>query len=362
MKAKSIYTILSSLLSFFGLYLLLGGWLALLGITEILVTYEFKSIYGLYTAGGVVLLAVLFKMLLSYLKRRNYFSDDEIYDFQTSFMRFIYSANILTYGFSKIFKSQFQYGIITADTPVGQLSSTTLSWYYFGQSYAFACIIGLCQIIASLLIYYRKTSPAGLLMMLPIMMNITLLNFFYDLWFETKIISLAYMLMNIILLLPHLQQLKILFTDTSLFDKTPKGAVLLLSVSIIIPIYGFYKIRNDEKDFYTKNELLGGYKTVTFEKNDTSFNVLHLDNNFWDKIYFDRGHEGKLVLTQDSSASFDYTTTSDSLSFVLSTDSTRKFKGKFSFSGSDSLSLIGQLGTDYYLLLLKRIPIKEPVF
>jgi hypothetical protein len=267
------------------------------------------------------------------------------------------------YGFSKIFKGQFQYGIITADTPVGELSSTILTWYYFGQSYVFACIVGSLQIIASVLIYFRRTSLLGLLMMLPLMANITMINFFYDLWFETQLVSIAYLLMNLLLLMPYWQSLKILLIDISIVQhKIQKSAMILFSASILIPIYGFYKIRNDEKAYYTKGELFGGYKSVAFAKNDTSVNVLHLDNRFWQKVYFDRGNEGKLITSQDSSSTFTYYINSDSLTFTFLADSTQKFKGKFSFSGSDTLSLNGQINHEFYQMLLKRLPIKEPIF
>lgn len=359
---KLLYSLFLSLLNFIGLYLIISGWLALTGITEALVTYDWYSIYGLYTAGSIVLLTLLFQLMTSLIKRKYDFSYQNITDFQYSFMRFVFSANILIYGFSKIFKGQFQYGIITADTPVGELSSTALSWYYFGQSYAFACVIGSLQIIASVLIYFRRTSLAGLLIMLPLMANIVLINFFYDLWFDTKIASLAYLLMNIVLLLPHWQYLQLLFINAFSIQKTKTAAVILLFASILIPVFGFYKIKNEEKDYYTKSELLGGYKSISFQKNDTSINVLHLDNSFWQKIYFDRGRQGKLILTQDSSTAFSYTSNNDSLNFTFFEDSTKEFKGIFSFNGVDTLSIIGQVNKDSYRLLLKRIPIKQPVF
>jgi hypothetical protein len=360
---KSLYSISLSLLNFLGLYLTLSGWLALTGITEALVTYEWQSIYGLYTTSAIVFLTILFHLSILSIKSRYKFSYEDVVDFQYSFMRFVYSSNILMYGFSKIFKGQFQYGIITADTPVGELSSTILTWYYFGQSYVFACIVGSLQIIASVLIYFRRTSLLGLLMMLPLMANITMINFFYDLWFETQLVSIAYLLMNLLLLMPYWQSLKILLIDISIVQhKIQKSAMILFSASILIPIYGFYKIRNDEKAYYTKGELFGGYKSVAFAKNDTSVNVLHLDNRFWQKVYFDRGNEGKLITSQDSSSTFTYYINSDSLTFTFLADSTQKFKGKFSFSGSDTLSLNGQINHEFYQMLLKRLPIKEPIF
>jgi hypothetical protein len=48
--------------------------------------------------------------------------------------------------------------------------------------------------------------------------------------------------------------------------------------------------------------------------------------------------------------------------FTFLADSTQKFKGKFYFSGSDTLSLNGHINQDSYQMLLKRLPIKEPIF
>jgi len=67
-----------------------------------------------------------------------------------------------------------------ADLPMSQLDGETLTWYYFGHSHVFGCIIGLIQIMGAFLLFFRRTRFAGALLLLPVMLNILLINVFYQ--------------------------------------------------------------------------------------------------------------------------------------------------------------------------------------
>jgi len=87
---------------------------------------------------------------------------------------------IAVFGWKKILHLQFRVPISFADRPASQLDGETLTWFYFGHSYTFGCIVGLLQITGALLLFFRRTRLAGAFLLFPILLNILLINIFYQ--------------------------------------------------------------------------------------------------------------------------------------------------------------------------------------
>lgn len=81
------------------------------------------------------------------------------------------------YGISKLLHLQFNVAEL-APRPVGSLNGYELTWFYFGYSRVYACILGLIQITGATLLLFRKTTLLAALTMLPVMANILLINIF----------------------------------------------------------------------------------------------------------------------------------------------------------------------------------------
>jgi hypothetical protein len=94
-------------------------------------------------------------------------------------LRYWLALEIATYGFAKILKTQFARSYIRENTPVVQLNGFELTWNYFAHSYPLAVIIGLLQIGGAILLLFRRTTLFGVVILLPIMLNIVLINLFY---------------------------------------------------------------------------------------------------------------------------------------------------------------------------------------
>lgn len=60
-------------------------------------------------------------------------------------------------------------------TPIKDLSLFKVGWYLFGQQ-PFKMFIGISQIVASLLLLYRKTMVIGVIMLIPIVLNILIID------------------------------------------------------------------------------------------------------------------------------------------------------------------------------------------
>jgi len=86
---------------------------------------------------------------------------------------------MFTYGFAKIYRTQF--GNNTSDLlkQVKDLNGFELTWVYFGHSFAYACCIAAAQIIGGLLLIYNRTKLIGAIVLYPILFNIVLIDLFF---------------------------------------------------------------------------------------------------------------------------------------------------------------------------------------
>jgi hypothetical protein len=83
------------------------------------------------------------------------------------------------YGISKLTGHQLVVPAWVAQKPIGSLDGFTLTWYYFGYSHAYKCILGLLQVFSASLLLFRKTALLAAVMIVPMMANIVLINIFY---------------------------------------------------------------------------------------------------------------------------------------------------------------------------------------
>ena len=63
---------------------------------------------------------------------------------------------------------------------MNQQSGEWLTWYYFGHSFAFGVILSIIQIGGSYLLLFRKTLLLGATILFAFMLNLTLINIFYQ--------------------------------------------------------------------------------------------------------------------------------------------------------------------------------------
>lgn len=104
--------------------------------------------------------------------------DREEYTGLLYWLRYFCALMLYMYGTSKLLHFQFNLQSELAPRPIGSLNGYQLTWYYFGVSRVYACILGLTQVAGATLLLFRKTTLMGALAMLPVMANILLINIF----------------------------------------------------------------------------------------------------------------------------------------------------------------------------------------
>lgn len=94
-------------------------------------------------------------------------------------MAFSLALDLGMFGLQKLQKLQMLIPLGMLDTPFSSFSGYNLVWAFFRFSYGFTCVIALLQIAAAVMILFNRTRLLGSLTALPMLVFITLMDFFY---------------------------------------------------------------------------------------------------------------------------------------------------------------------------------------
>jgi hypothetical protein len=108
-------------------------------------------------------------------------ADTAVLAFWHGLLRYAVAFDLALIGWQKIFNLQFFVPLGMLDLPFRSFSGEDLTWAYFGHSYAYRCTIGALQIGGALLLLFHRTRLLGVLTLLPVMVNILLIDYFYQL-------------------------------------------------------------------------------------------------------------------------------------------------------------------------------------
>jgi uncharacterized membrane protein YphA (DoxX/SURF4 family) len=133
------------------------------------------------------------------------------------YVRYVLAFTMVSYGFAKLFKSQFPFpGPERLMEPLGEFSPMGLLWTFMGYSTGYNLFTGGAEFLGGALLFFRRTTTLGALTVIGVMVNVVALNFFYDV--PVKIYSSHLLLMGVFLMLPDLKRL----ADVVVFNR-PTG-------------------------------------------------------------------------------------------------------------------------------------------
>ena len=205
--------------------------------------------------------------------------------FWQSVIRYGLAFNISIFGFKKIFGQQFIVPYFMYDEKLGSLSGEWLTWHYFGFSYPFGLIVASFQIIGSILLLFRQTRLMGVMLLLPVMLNILFINLFYGLNAGATLQSVLLSLGLVYLLLIDYQRLVAFFLQSK--DHLPSlnwgGLGVKNSIRFLMIIVPFLITFN----YYYQEDMpknIRGTYTVEAQQEAASGSK----DPLLTKIYFDR--------------------------------------------------------------------------
>lgn len=138
-----------------------------------------EVVFGL--CGLSLLLGLVYPFIWQWKGRKFPESVDTELALWQGIIRYGLAFNISIFGFKKIFGQQFIVPNFMYDEKLGALSGEWLTWHYFGFSYPFGLIVATFQIGGSVLLLFSRTRLFGVMLLLPVLLNILFINVFYGL-------------------------------------------------------------------------------------------------------------------------------------------------------------------------------------
>lgn len=316
---------------------------------------------GLYVHALLVLfyaLVIATVWSLADRKRRSY---HQLYYCLHVFIRYYLALQLLTYGFSKLFRWQFYLPEPnTLFTKVGDTYKDLLYWTSMGSAGGYSIFLGITEVLAALLLLWRRTSIAGALLSVGICINIVAVNFAFDV--SVKLYALVLLLLSVLLLLPVVrmlfrffflqQQVRLqlpVWPITSAKQRWVKYGLQILLISVLLTdaLYPYVSSGNYNDETAARPLFHGAYQVQ-----DTA-----AANPFsWKRVFIHR--QGYLITENAGEQMKDYELKYDTLQhrFLLNDyEQHKNYVLSYRVSGDSTLSLNGRWGSDSVLVFLRQI-------
>lgn len=217
---------------------------------------------------------------------------ERIYSFWIGVIRYSVALNLIMVGMQKWFYLQFNTPIAKLDLPFSSFSSEDLVWAFFGHSHGFVLVIGSLQIIGSLFLLYNRTRLFGTVLLIPVMLNILLIDLFYGFYFGERFNAFVLLVALVYLLLLDYEKLvTVFFARKNAYpamvfkSKWLKNGVRLSACCI--PLAMIWINPNP----YRHPWFSGKYHVDHFSVNDHPLTAGLCTDSVLTVIYFDQGNE-----------------------------------------------------------------------
>ena len=112
--------------------------------------------------------------------------------------RYGLGLTMIPYAVSKLVQLQFVVlPLHTWQTPLEQLPGPLLAWAFLGHAGWFQVLLGVLELVPALLLLFRRTTLLGAMLLLPLTLNVLLVNEAFSLWPDTRLTSQVLLLLNV---------------------------------------------------------------------------------------------------------------------------------------------------------------------
>ena len=298
-------------------------------------------------------------------------NDAKLHQWLKLYLRFFLAAYLFGYGFDKIFPSQFQ--PITASRlalTVGDQSPMLLAWNFMGYSTVFTRIMGVAEVLAAILLLFKRTATLGALLSIGTFGFIALMDFCFNV--PVRLLASHLLFISIFILAEDGGRLLRYFVLNKLVEPIPYKRFFIHSgrniaftlLQILLALCLIYKSGGDAlvaaKTFgiyMPKPPLYGVYKTDYFIRNRDTVPPLQTDSLRWKQLVIDGGswkQNGIIEFNSDTKLACLITTDTVKKTMVIQQigDSTKKFGLYYAQPDSGHLLLKGQWEKDSIQVLL----------
>ncbi len=283
------------------------------------------------------------------------------------------------YGFIKLLQLQMSFpGYSQLATPLGDFLPMRLSWMFMGYSHLYQGFSGAMEVLAGLLLLYRRTTTLGCLVASGVFINVAMLNLSYDI--PVKLYSIHVFAMCCFLLVIDRRRLIDFFilnktaTPSVLYEYTPtkkwmkvSKTVMKLAMICLSAGYFLYEAvswQQERAAIKTLPPLQAGlYDVTSFVVNKDTLPAFVTDTLRWQNIAIEDNNMGSIGAI-DTSLRLRYNRSY----FAYEPDTTKhlimfkKFEGaatasyRFLYEQTDSntICLRGKKGPDSLFVVLKK--------
>ncbi len=247
---------------------------------------EYTLVNNTPVLSGVLAGLVLLSAVIAYAWNRKGGGERLHYCFQTIAVLYL-AFWISTYGAAKILGTQFQPPHYVLDTPIGELNGFWLTWTYYGFSHSMALILGWTQIAGCLLILFRVTRLLGIFILIPVMVNIDLIDHFYKISPLAYYNSLQYTFFLIVLLLIDLPVVKAVLLAYRDKARIHSKWMLLNGLRLAVIVLAFRQISAMKATFTARTRLNGVWQVDSLVHHQRTIIPAASGGTAWSKLYFE---------------------------------------------------------------------------
>jgi hypothetical protein len=213
-------------------------------------------------------------------------------------MRYYLAYMLFVYGFIKVIKLQFPFPDLNRLTETyGESSPMGLAWTFVGYSAGYDLFIGGAEVLAGVLLFFKRTTLLGALLSITVMANVCAMNFAYDI--PVKIFSANLLLLGCWIAWYDRERLLAVFIlnhpvpeskEVPVATSPKKKGIQLVLKSVVI-IFALYSTLWTDLatakrygDAAPKPPLYGIYDVESFERNHQVIIPLATDSTRWKRM------------------------------------------------------------------------------
>jgi len=330
------------------------------------------SFYGLVFMYLVLIISALGATIWSVVDRRSK-NHERLFQLLKLYLRYFLASYLLGYGFIKVFPSQFQ--AITESrltATVGDQSPMLLAWNFMGYSVVMQRLNGLFEVIAGLLLLFRRTSTLGAILSTAVFSFVVMMDFSFNV--PVRLLSSHLLLISVLLILTDGRRLMNVFvlnrgTNAAVYHPLmnhPVGRKVLAASLAILAFCLLYstatKGLDAEKAFgktAPRGPLNGVYDTDYFLRNGDTIQASKTDSFRWKRLVIDGPVSNQfsvIKFNNDRRASYTINTNAGKriLTIQSLTDTTEKYFFNYVIPDSTHILLRGRWNNDSLEVLMTK--------
>ncbi|MEO6733182.1 MAG: hypothetical protein ABIN01_18300 [Ferruginibacter sp.] len=237
-----------------------------------------------------VLVTVIYTIIQKKKADRNGGDGNGFFAFWHSVLRYFLALDMISFALQKVFHLQFVIPLAMLDTPFSSMKGDDLIWAFFGKYYSFTLIIAGMQVLGAILLLFRRTWLLGIIVLLPIMFNILLLDWYYWITFVVNMYITILTAGAVYLLFTEYGSLAEFFFKAksnlpTLSFKSGFQKNLIRVSAVLIPVLFLSTYKFPKRD----PEIFGKYEVKNLVINDTLQTVQPCRDSLLTKVYIDNG-------------------------------------------------------------------------